>query len=143
MAAVHPFPEIWTQPSLGVGLRGRVNAVKGGKWMLMDLVSLSFWSYYPVASGTAELIMNVLGGFFHLQSPFLILYLQNMVALTFTVFLIFLSYSQIPCPGLLEAVVKYNKLRCDENIFFRIPTLSEANRCLLPSEPSTTNKCFH
>lgn len=72
--------------------------------MFMDLVSLSFWSYYPVASGTAELILNVF--FFHLQSPFLILYLQNMVALTFTVFLIFLSYSQIPCHGLLEAVVQ-------------------------------------
>lgn len=27
--------------------------------MFMDLVSLSFWSYYPVASGTAELILNV------------------------------------------------------------------------------------
>lgn len=68
--------------------------MKGGKWMLMDLVSLSFWSYYLVASGTAELSMNVFLFFFfflfsHLQSPFLILYLQNMVALTFTVFLIF------------------------------------------------------
>lgn len=64
MAAVHPFPEIWTQPSLGVGpRRGGGNAVKGGKWMLMDLVSLSFWSYYPVASGTAELSMNVFFSF--------------------------------------------------------------------------------
>lgn len=42
MAAVHPFPEIWTPPYLGKG----TNAVKGGKLMSMDLVSLSFWSHY-------------------------------------------------------------------------------------------------
>jgi len=36
VAAVHPFPEIWTQPNLGV--------YNSEGWMFMDLVSLSFWS---------------------------------------------------------------------------------------------------
>lgn len=68
--------------------------MKGGKWMLMDLVSLSFWSYYPVASGTAELILNVVGFFF---SP-----AKSIPHFVFTEYggtdiYCFLSYSQIPC----------------------------------------------
>lgn len=113
MAAVHPFPEIWTQPSLGVGPRGRgANAVKGGKWMLMDLISLSFWSYYPVASGTAELSMNGFFLFFFSPAKSIPHFVSTEYGGTdiYCFLNFFLSYSQIPCPRLLEAVVKYDKL---------------------------------
>lgn len=89
-----------------MGVKGAI-AAKGGKWMLMDLVSLSFWSYYSVASGTAELIMNV-WFFFHLAKsiPHFVFTEDGGTDIYCS-----LSYSQIPCQGLLETVAQYDKLR--------------------------------
>lgn len=97
------------------------------------LVSLSFWSYYPVASGTAELIMNVF-------SP-----TKSIPHFVFTEYggtdiYCFLNFSKLFTNSMSWVIgscgKKYDKLQRDENMYSQNPNLeiSEGNRCLLPSD---------